>query len=98
MHHSYLSSLLHTAPVAVLEVLLFVVNHPELEAVPVLDPAHEAEVPGLGDGGGARGPGPAQGSVGGEQLGVSRLIIHQHQGPVGVQRLLVVSENKLMNQ
>ena len=98
MHHSYLSPSLHAAPIAVLEVLLLVVNHPELEAVSVLDPPHEAEVPGLGDGGGARGPGPAQGSVGGEELGVGSLVIHQHQGSVGVQRLLVVSENKLMNQ
>ena len=78
--------------------LLVVAVHSELETVFVLDPAHEAQVPGLGDGGGARGPGPAQGPVGGEQLGVGRLIVHHHQGPVGVQRLLVVFKIKSVNK
>ena len=75
--------------------LLVVAVHAELEEVLVLRPAHEAQVPGLGDGGGARGTCPAQGSVGGEQLSVRRLVVHRHQRPVGVQRLLVVSEKKV---
>ena len=37
---------LHAHPVAVLEMFLVVGFHPELEAVLVLDPAHEGEIPG----------------------------------------------------
>ena len=70
--------------------LLIIALHPETEAVLVLDPAHEAQVPCLGDSGRSRGACPPQRPVGGEQLGV-RGLVHQYQRPVRVQGLLVVS-------
>ena len=50
--HGYVltSQFLHAHSVAVLEMFLMVGLHSQLETVLFLDPPHEAEVPGLGDG------------------------------------------------
>ena len=72
--------------------LLDVAVHFELQTVLVLDQEHEAQVPAVAE------PEDLIQPVGEEHLGVGRLVVHQHQGPVGVQRLLVVFKIKSVNK